>query len=90
MDTTAAADDEVRPDAPDMAAATKAHLSEAAATAAPAEAEEADSDDQPPLSRKERKALDKEIPWREIAKDTAERFQLYVEATWKEVNSFHK
>ena len=45
MDTTAAADDEVRPDAPDMAAATKAHLSEAAATAAPAEAGEADSDE---------------------------------------------
>ena len=48
-----------------------------------------DSDDEPPLSRKEQKALEREIPWREIANGPKERFRKYVEATRKEVNAFH-
>ena len=53
------------------------------------DAESDDSDDQPPLSRKEQKALERKIPWREIVNAPSERFKKYVEATQKEVNSFH-
>ena len=49
-----------------------------------------DSDTEPPLSRKDQKALEREIPWREIYNGPKARFQKYVEATRKEVNAFHK
>ena len=52
-------------------------------------ASDIDSDDEPPLSRKEQKQLEREIPWREIVNAPKERFRKYVEAVRKEVNSFH-
>jgi hypothetical protein len=47
-------------------------------------------DQEPNLSRKDRKALDRELPWREIVKRGKQEIQLYVGAASKEAAAFNK
>jgi hypothetical protein len=47
-------------------------------------------DQEPNMSRKDRKALDRELPWREIVKRGKQEIQLYVGAASKEAAAFDK